>query len=56
MGLNTLNNLIKNGGVNYGVRVQTNDFYHDTMLNYHLSQKFNLIKNSEFDHLINILT
>jgi hypothetical protein len=40
--------------VNY--RVQTQDFYSDTMLNHQLSKKQKLIKNSKFNHLINILT
>jgi hypothetical protein len=38
------------------VRVQTPNFYSDTMLNHHLSKKIKLIKTNRLNHLINTLT
>ena len=37
-------------------KVQIQDIYSDIMLNHYLSQKLKLLGNSNFNHLINILT
>jgi hypothetical protein len=42
--------------MHYRDMVRTQDLCSDIMLNHHLSQKFNLIRNDKFNHLINILT
>jgi hypothetical protein len=42
--------------VNDGDKIRTRNLCVDTILNHDLSKKFKLIKKSEFNHLINILT
>lgn len=42
--------------MNFEDKVQTQDFYSDTMLRHHLSQKLKLIGIDKFHHIINILT
>ena len=42
------------GRVKSGIKLKI--FFSDTMLNYRLSQKFKLLGNDEFNHLIIILT
>jgi hypothetical protein len=36
--------------------IEIHDFWFDTMLNHHLSQKLKLIGNGKFNHLIHALT
>lgn len=43
------------GGLD-GDKVQTQEFCFDTMLNHYLSQNVKLIRNNEFNYLVNTLT